>query len=164
MKARPGPLEELYDLHIDEAVRLGYLLTGDEQIAQDLAHEGFVRVLTRFADLRRKDSFPAYLRRTIVNLARDRYRRGVLQRRYEYTKVRTDIPSDQPDIGLRDGLWRALQLLPPRQKAAVVLRYYEDLSEAQVGEVMDCSAGAVKSLVARGMEKLREVVGEMELS
>lgn len=52
----------------------------------------------------------------------------------------------------------------PRQKAAVVLRYYEDLSEAQVGEVLDCSAGAVKLLVARGMEKLREVVGEMELS
>lgn len=95
---------------------MGNLLTGDEQAAQDLAHAGFVRLFTRFSDPRSQDSFRAYLRRTIVNLARDRYRRGVLQRQYEQTRLRADIASDQPDIGLRDELWRALQVLPRARK------------------------------------------------
>jgi RNA polymerase sigma-70 factor (sigma-E family) len=158
-----GSLGRLYDRHIDDAVRFAYLLTGDEHLAQDLAHDAFVRLLKRFHDLRSKEAFGAYLRRTILNLVRDRYRRRLRWDRYEQASRLREAEVDQPDVGLQQDLWRALQELPHRQRAAVILRYYEDLSEAQVGEVLGCSAGSVKSLVARGMEKLREIVAEMEL-
>jgi RNA polymerase sigma-70 factor (sigma-E family) len=164
VKRRGGSLEELYDSHIDKAVRLGYLLTGDEELAQDMAHDAFVRLFVRFHDIRSKDAFDAYLRRTIVNLASDRYRRRLLQRKYERAHHPVEAERDQPDIELRDELWRAMQELPPRQRAVVVIRYYEDLSEAQVGEALDCSPAAAKSLIARGIRRLRDVVGEMELN
>lgn len=159
---RPS-LGTLYDRHIDGAVRFAYLLCGDDELAQDLAHDAFVRLLKRFHDLRSKDAFGAYLRRTIVNLARDHYRRGLRSERYDRVSAPVDMAVRERDLGLRHDLWSALQELPHRQRAAVILRYYEDLSEAQVGEVLGCSPGAVKSLVARGMDKLREVVAEMEL-
>jgi RNA polymerase sigma factor (sigma-70 family) len=64
--------------------------------------------------------------------------------------------SSQPDVGAREDLWRALGTLPARQRAALVLRYYEDLSERETADVLGCSVAAVKSLVARGGEALRE--------
>lgn len=153
-----------YDRHIDEAVRFAYLLTADEQLAQDLAHDAFVRLLQRFHDLRSKDAFGAYLRRTILNLVRDHQRRSQRRDRYERMSRPSEAEVAQCDVVLQQDMWWALQELPPRQRAAVILRYYEDLSEAQTGEVLECSAAAVKSLVARGMDKLRETVTEMELN
>jgi RNA polymerase sigma factor (sigma-70 family) len=66
--------------------------------------------------------------------------------------------STQPDVGVREDLWRALATLPPRQRAALVLRYYEDLSEHDAAQVLGCSVAALKSLVARGSETLRELI------
>ncbi len=63
-----------------------------------------------------------------------------------------------PDVALRDEMWRALQLLPQRQRAAIVLRFYEDLSEAATAEVLHCPVGTVKSLVSRGLARLRSEV------
>lgn len=163
MRRDDDALGKLYDRHVDDAVRFAYLLTGDEQLAQDLAHDAFVRLLRRFHDLRSPDAFPAYLRRTIVNLVRDHQRRGLRWERFQRAHVPADVEVAHRDVGLQKDLWQALQQLPHRQRAAVVLRFYEDLGEAQVAEVMECSPGAVKSLVARGMDKLREIVAEMEL-
>ena len=128
-----GRLGELYEAHAPDAARLAYLLTGDRALAEDLVHEAFVRLFGRFRDLRNPDAFGAYL---------DREGRA---------------PDAAPvDPGGREELWQALQQLRPRQRAAIVLRYYEDLTEAQTADVLGCARGTVKSLVSRGIDRLRQ--------
>jgi RNA polymerase sigma-70 factor (sigma-E family) len=154
-----GRLEVLYRLHAADAVRLAYLLTGDRAVAEDLVQEAFVRLYGRFRDLRDPGAFDWYLRRTVVNLVRSHFRRARVERSYLERHGRDQARDAQaPDPGPRDEMWRALQRLPERQRTAVVLRYYEDLSEARTAEVMACPVGTVKSLVSRGMDRLRELV------
>jgi RNA polymerase sigma-70 factor (sigma-E family) len=154
-----GRLEELYARHMPAATRLAYLLTGDPQEAEDLAQEAFVRCVGRFRYVRAIDAFDAYLRRAIVNLHTSWLRRRRLERAWiqregsaEATRVST-----MRDVSASEDLWRALASLPPRQRAALVLRYYEDLTEQQTAEVLGCSVPAVKSLVARGGTTLRDL-------
>jgi RNA polymerase sigma-70 factor (sigma-E family) len=154
-------LAELYERHVPAAVRLAFLLTGDRSQAEDLAHEAFVRCIGRFAHLRAHEAFDAYLRRAVVNLhtstmRRRRVERAWLARHGASQAVRTE---SMPDVGVREDLWRALGALPARQRAALVLRYYEDLSERDTAATLGCSVAAVKSLVQRGSEALREIVG-----
>lgn len=157
---RPSRLEELYSEHVAGAVRLAFLVTGDEQQAQDIAQEAFVRIAGRFQDLRSPDAFPAYLRVTVLNLARGHLRRLRTQRDY---LRRHDDREDTVEIAAgadaRDEMWEALRKLPYRQRAALVLRYYEDLSERQTADALGCSVSAVKSLVTRGLQVLRDEVG-----
>ena len=154
-------LEALYSAHVHGAIRLAYLMTGDEQQAQDIAQEAFVKISARFHDLRNPDAFPGYLRTTVLNLSRGHLRRLRTQREYLKRTPRGEPAVPQDDAGGRDEMWSALQRLPHRQRAALVLRYYEDLSERQTGEALGCSVSAVKSLVSRGLETLRaEVKGD----
>lgn len=154
-----GRLADLYARHAPSAGRLAYLLTGDAHLAEDLTQEAFVRSFGRFRDLRRPESFEWYLRRTIVNLARSHFRRRRTERAYLASQPRGERTSPPPpEPGDRDELWTSLRSLPPRQRAAVVLRFYEDLSEAQVADAMGCPVGTVKSLVSRGLERLRTEV------
>jgi RNA polymerase sigma-70 factor (sigma-E family) len=149
-----GRLGELYARHAPDAVRLAYLLTGDRALAQDLVQEAFVRLFARFRDLRDPAAFPAYLRATVVNLARSHFRRRRVERAYLAREARAPgMP--QAEVEGRHELWQALQGLTPRQRAAIVLRYYEDLTEAQTADVLRCPVGTVKSLVSRGIERLR---------
>jgi RNA polymerase sigma-70 factor (sigma-E family) len=156
--APEGRLEELYARHAPAATRLAYLLTGDPQQAEDLVQEAFVRCVGRFQYLRAIDAFDAYLRRTIVNLHTSGMRRRRLERAWLQREGAAEASrvSTMRDVGVREDLWQALASLPPRQRAALVLRYYEDLTEQQTAQVMGCSAAAVKSLVARGGATLRE--------
>ncbi|MGH2723490.1 MAG: SigE family RNA polymerase sigma factor [Actinomycetota bacterium] len=157
MEAGGGRLADLYRLHAPEAARLAYLLTGDRALAEDLVHEAFVRMFGRFRDLRHAEAFRSYLRTTIVNLVRSHFRRVRVERAYlERERGRPDVPGPAPEG--REEMWQALRRLSERQRAAIVLRYYEDLTEAQTAEVLGCAVGTVKSLVARGIERLR---GEM---
>jgi RNA polymerase sigma-70 factor (sigma-E family) len=154
-------LAELYERHAPSAGRLAYLLTGDRAQAEDLVQEAFVRVVGRFGHMRVPDAFDAYLRRTIVNLHTSLLRRRRLERAYlerERRAARNETTS-MPDVGVREGLWRALLTLPARQRAALVLRYYEDLSEREAADVLRCSPAALKSLVARAIEALRARIG-----
>lgn len=151
-------LEALYAEHARGAVRLAFLLTGDEQQAQDIAQEAFVRIAGRFHDLRNPDAFPGYLRATVVNLARGHLRKLRTQRNY-LKRATPAVEAPRYDTEGRDEMWRALQRLPHRQRAALVLRYYEDLSERQAADALGCSLAAVKSLVSRGLEALRAEVG-----
>ncbi len=155
----PGRLGKLYRQHAAGAVRLAFLLTGDRALAEDLVQDAFVRLVGLFRDLRNPDAFEWYLRRTVVNLARSHFRHVRVERRF----VEGQGPGEthveaSPDPGERDALWRALLMLPERQRTAIVLRYYEDLSEAQTADVMQCPVGTVKSLVSRGMDRLRQLV------
>ena len=153
-------LDHLYRVHIDEAFRLAYLLTGNRALAEDLAQDAFVRLMGRFMHVRRPGDFAAYLRRTVVNLANSHYRRRGVERRYLRSQAGMRQPEMvQPDQGVRDQMRLALLTLPRRQRTAIVLRFYEDLSESQTAEIMRCRTGTVRSLVSRGMETLRSVVG-----
>ena len=155
-ESEAGRLGELYAAHGREAVRLAYLITGDRGLAEDLAHEAFVRMFGRFRDLRKPDAFRWYLRRTVVNLARSHFRRARVERAYLERQRRAPEGSEPHDPGVREEMWAGRQRLKARQRAAIVLRFYEDLSEAETAEVLQCPAGTVKSLVSRGMARLRE--------
>jgi RNA polymerase sigma-70 factor (sigma-E family) len=165
LPARVAKLEMLYDAHVRGATRLAFLLTGDQHLAEDLAQDAFVRVAGRFHDLRNADAFGAYLRRTVVNLSRGYFRRLKVERSYlDRERSRAARASNElPDIAGRDEVLRALGELPVRQRAAIVLRYYEDLTEQQTADALGCSVAAVKSLANRAMASLRGALDREEL-
>src|ERR671914_2177460 len=117
-------LAELYWRHAPDALRLAYLVTGDHHLAEDIVQDAFVSAFGRWRDLRNPQAFGSYLKRTVVNLSRDHFRK--LQR--ERGLVRDFVEPDHHDgdsstrIELQDELLRALRKLPVRQRAAVVLR------------------------------------------
>jgi RNA polymerase sigma-70 factor (sigma-E family) len=154
-RSEGGRLEELFRTHAPEATRLAYLLTGERALAEDLVQDAFVKLLGRFRDLRNPDAFWWYLRRTIVNLARSQFRRRKVERAW-LARQRALEAAPAPDLGERDRMRRALMTLRPEQRAAIVLRYYEDLTEADTAEALGIPIGTVKSTVSRGMDRLRE--------
>ena len=155
-----GRLAELYASYGTRAVRLAYLLTGDRSLAEDLVQDAFVNLAGRFADLRDPGAFEPYLRKTVVNLARMHFRRRRLERAFlERERRQPRPPATLPDIAAYEEMKAALLGLPDRQRAAVVLRYYEDLSEAQIADILRCRPGTVKSLLSRGVAALRSNVG-----
>jgi RNA polymerase sigma-70 factor (sigma-E family) len=153
-----GVLAELYAQHAGDALRLAYLLTGDASLAEDLVQDAFVRLAGRLLHLRQRGGFHAYLRQTVVNLARSHFRRKALDRRF-IERHTEPPPVEPPDLSDQEITRGALMELPLRQRTAVVLRYFEDLSEAQTAELMRCRPAAVKSLVSRGMASLRTKLG-----
>ncbi len=155
-----GGLEELYRRHVDDALRLAYLLVGDRSLAEDLTQDAFVKVLGRFHDLRNRDAFWWYLRRTIVNLSNSHFRRRRVERAWLERQRPDASASHGSDLEERDRLRTALMTLRPEQRAAVVLRYLEDLSEADTAEALGRPIGTVKSMVSRGMDRLREELGD----
>jgi RNA polymerase sigma-70 factor (sigma-E family) len=156
-KVGASGLAELYALHAPKAGRLAYLLTGDNELAEDLVQDAFLRVAGRFGGLRSPESFEAYLRQTIVNLSRGHWRRKSAERRYlsSHGRRAAEVNAQLPDIAGHRAIVQALAGLTDRQRAAIVLRYYEDLTEQQTADVIGCSLGTVKSLVSRGMDTLR---------
>ena len=157
MLERPGDrMAELYALHAPGAARLAYLLTSDRDLAEDLVQEAFVRLLRRYHDLRDPASFDAYLRKTVVNLSRKHFRRGRVERAHlEKERGRASAGHEGPDLETREEAWAALGALPSRQRVALVLRYYEDLSERETADILGVTTAAVRSLVQRGIASLR---------
>lgn len=154
---QPARLEELYVRHMPAAIGLAYLLTGDRDAAEDLVQDAFVRLAGKFQHLRNPEAFGSYLRRTLVNLHLSRLRRIRLERFHiAVEQGRIEPHSSLPDVAGSVDLWAGLYRLPARQRAAVILRYYEDLSERETAELLRCSIFAVRSLVARAIETLRE--------
>ena len=156
VSAGKAGLDELYARHVGDAESLAYLLTGDAHLAQDVAQDAFVRMAGRFRHLRNQEAFGAYLRKTVVNLCRAHFRRASVERAYLRGAERNAVGWEPPaESGLGSDVLRALQCLPYRQRAAVVLRYFEDLSEEQTGEALRCSRRAVNALVSRALASLR---------
>jgi RNA polymerase sigma-70 factor (sigma-E family) len=150
-----APLGDLYVRHAPEGIRLAFLLTGDRALAEDLVQEAFARLVGRLRHLRDPGAFGAYLRRMIVNLATSHFRRRRVERAYLDRSATAPEAETNPNEELDATMHEALLGLPERQRAAIVLRFYEDLSDGQTAELLRCSPGTVRSLVARGMKTLR---------
>ena len=138
--------------------RTAFLLCGDWHTAEDLAQTALTKVFVSWRRIRQQDAVHAYATRTLLNtyLAHKRLKHtGELLTGWFPERV-VQAPAPEERIMLLD----ALATLPPRGRAVVVLRYWEDLSVEQVADVLGCSPGTVKSLSARALDKLRVVLGE----
>jgi RNA polymerase sigma factor (sigma-70 family) len=160
-KGMHAAVDDLYRDHGQAALRLAYLMTGDRARAEDLVQDAFVRMLARLRHIRETDSLRAYLTRAVVNLAKNEYRREGRLRAFLASGRGSDpMSTSLPDVEGRDELHAQLLALPWRQRAALVLRYCEDHSEADVADALGTSAKAVRSLVGRGLETIRNMNGE----
>lgn len=150
---------DLYAQHAAPLQRLAYLLTGDHHLAEDLTQQAFVKFYGRFFNLRSSSAAAAYLRKTLLNLARGSHRRKHIEREYIRRHANSvEQAVEMPSVENSDLVVKALHALPYRQRAAIVLRFYEDLTEAQAADIMDCSPTAMKSLTARAMSSLRALL------
>jgi RNA polymerase sigma-70 factor (sigma-E family) len=149
--------KEFFELEFRPLRRLGYLLTGDWAEAEDLAQEAMVRTYRAWGAIHDRERPGAYARSVLVNRRRSLLRRSVVAQKHAEV-LRSE--GYAPDLG-EDGmlLWEAVRSLPPRQRAAVVLRFYEDLPEAEIARILEAPVGTVKSLVHRGVGRLRERLG-----
>ena len=157
---RVAALEEFLARRGGPLLRAAALLGGGPEAGEDLLQAALERMLLHW---HRVEGDPeGYLRRTIYHLAADGWRR---QRRWRerlpllHSPDSSIVPDSSAQVGQRDELFRLLLQLPPRQRAAVMLRYWEDLSEAEAAQVLCCSPGTVKSAASRGLARLRELGG-----
>ncbi|MEV7778727.1 SigE family RNA polymerase sigma factor [Kitasatospora sp. NPDC088351] len=135
-------------------LRTAFLLTGQQQAGEDLVQSTLERAYAAWGKVRKANTPEAYVRRILVNEHARRLRRRVPE------QLVTELPERAAQDGFggldeRGVLLKALAELPPRQRQAVVLRYWEDLSESQAAAAMDCSVGTVKSHASKGIAKLR---------
>jgi RNA polymerase sigma-70 factor (sigma-E family) len=136
-----------------------HLITGDRHTAEDVVQTALARTALAWGRVRRKDNPERYVRRAIVTV-----HLNALRRRPWLEQPRDAVPdlpaarSAEAAFDERDAMWQALSQLPPRQRAVVVLRYYEDLSEGEIAEVLGCSRGTVKSQASKALSHLRQVI------
>lgn len=151
----------LYAAHHAEALRVAYLLCGHRERAEDAVADAFVKVWRAWSR-GGIDNPRAYVRRAVVNQVNSRFRRLALERREAQRRTADDRGerSALDDVDDADELFAALGRLSPRQRTAIVLRYYLDLPEAEAATAMGVSVGTVKSSVSRGLERLRTLVGQ----
>lgn len=155
---RAAVLSELFDQKFSSLRRLAFALLGDASAADEVAQDAFVRLYASWRRLDELDHPPTYLRKIVLNLCRTRGRRAALQRRSQPLLGRADVARD-PDVALRLDVWKAIERLPQRQRACVVLRYLEDLPEADVAQLLECSVGTVKSQLHKARAKLEAALG-----
>jgi RNA polymerase sigma-70 factor (sigma-E family) len=152
--------------HVDDLLRTAYLIVWDEGEAEDLVQECLLKVARRWPRVRRMEQPRAYARRILVNLALDGVRRRTQRRRELEPGAPPSLLSaidPLPALETRAELLQALAQLNERQRAVLVLRYFNDLTEAQVAEVLGCSPGTVKSSASRGLARLREALQPVPL-
>ncbi|MDE3129920.1 MAG: SigE family RNA polymerase sigma factor [Acidobacteriota bacterium] len=146
---------------MESLLRTAYLISWDQGEAEDLVQECLLKVARRWPRVRRMQQPRAYARRILINLALDGAR-GRVRRRGELEAGGAGV--QEPAQELLDGLEArtdlidALARLTPRQRAVLVLRYFNDLTETQTAEVLGCSPGTVKSNASRGLARLREAL------
>jgi RNA polymerase sigma-70 factor (sigma-E family) len=142
-----GQLTDLYRRRGEAMVRFARLLTGSEAVAQEVVQDAFLKMHQRGVA---PDNPEGYLRTTVANLSKSHLRRLRLERRLPAPDRFT---FHDPEI---DETWEAVCRLPFRQRSVLALRFYSDLSEAEIARVLGCRPGTVKSSLSRGLAKLRE--------
>ena len=155
-------LEQVLADRGDRLMAIAVALSGSRVDAEDLLQAALERLLRHRHGVTDRE---AYLRRTLYNLAADGWRRrGAWRRKIPLLRAEhrsgADAAADrEAAVDLRDMLVRLLRQLPPRQRAVIVLRYWEQLTEAEAAAVLGCSEGTVKSAASRGLQRLRELAG-----
>jgi RNA polymerase sigma-70 factor (sigma-E family) len=133
-------------------LRFAYALTGDPHTAADLVQDALERTGMRWDRIERQGDPEGYVRRAILNGRVSRWRK---HRRETLVDCVPERVTSYEVPGRDDQLWQLLATLPPRQRAVLVLRYYEDLSEAQIADILGCAPGTVKSQSSKALAKLR---------
>ncbi|MGH9116714.1 MAG: RNA polymerase sigma factor [Acidimicrobiales bacterium] len=155
VQAEADTFDAVYRRNRDPLLRLARLLTGSEALAEDVVHDAFLGLSRNWE---RVENPGGYLRTSVVNLTRTAHRRSTRDRekRERAERVgRYQVVTNQPEL---DETWDVLRRLPDRQRAAIVLRFYEDLPEAEIARLLRCRPGTVKSLIHRGLARVREVM------
>jgi RNA polymerase sigma-70 factor (sigma-E family) len=153
--------DAMVDAHARALLRTAYLLTGDAHLAEDLLQTALAKTWTRWRTIRDTERADAYVRRVMATTCTAWWRRrwraevptGVLP-------DRAGARDESAGVDHRDEMGRALALLTPRQRATVVLRFYEDMAEADVAAALGCSVGTVKSTTSRSLALLRAALAE----
>ncbi|MEU8155981.1 SigE family RNA polymerase sigma factor [Micromonospora sp. NPDC048986] len=138
-------------------VRLARLLTGDEHRAEDLVQDVLARAYARWGRISRTDRPDAYVRRMLVNTHNSWWRR-LSSREISVAAVldRAGEVDEAAGVAERDALWRLVCALPARQRTVIVLRYYEDLDDTSIAEILACSTGTVRTHARRALAALRQ--------
>ena len=163
---RDEALRWLFEEQYASLVRLAALLTDDRETAEDVVQEAFVRMYRAWDRVREVSAAPAYLRSIVLNLARSGLRRKRMARR-RGRGAQADAASAEDDALIREDqrvVLAALRSLPRRQRECLTLRYYQDLSEAEIAEGLGISAGSVKSHSSRGIARARSEAGGRRVS
>lgn len=151
MGVNPDVIERLFVAHYGGLLRLGYLLAGPDA-AEDLVQDAFVRALDKWRPDAPEEAFRAWAQTTMVRMSISRFRRATKERvAYQRHGAEPEVPTPDPIPEIE----RAIASLTPRQRAAVVLRYYEDLSESQIADRMGVRPGTIKALLHQARERLR---------
>ena len=146
-------------------LRTAYLLTGDRHAAEDLVQTALAKLYLSWDKVRERELIDGYVRRILVNENNSLWRRG-----WKRLEVTTEVVPDssvtvEHDVGDKSALWEFVQSLPPKQRAVIVLRYYEELTEAETAAVLGVSVGTVKSQASRALSSMRSrVVDSRQLS
>ena len=161
MDERARDLGAFIDARSCSLLRFAYLLTGDHGLAEDLLQNSLIKVYLSWDRIRDRAALEAYTRtvmtRTQLSWWRRPARREVLGVEPTERATRDHSQFQQRDqVDERDELWQLLATLGPRQRAVLVLRFYEDLSEAEIARVLGCTTGTVKSQLSRGLARIRE--------
>lgn len=151
--SKEDALREAFERHYVPLLRLCVALSGRRDLGEDIAQEAFVRAAERISDLPTPQILP-YLRKVALNVWRNRLRRLALESRFRPPRP---VPEDGATAHLdeRAVVMEALSHLPARQRACVILRYLEDLSERETANILRCSIGTVKSQTSRALQTLR---------
>jgi RNA polymerase sigma-70 factor (sigma-E family) len=160
VKARAKDDEFTAYLHARQPslLRTAYLLTGDRNTAEDVLQTSLAKLYLAWDRVRDRDSVDAYVRRIMVNENNSMWRRGWKKREFATEELPDREIRDNYDEGTNDALWQVVQSLPPKARAVVVLRYYEQLSEAETADMLGISVGTVKSQCSRALAALRDRV------
>jgi len=151
---------EVFTGQYSSLVRLAALLLDDSHAAEDVVQDAYVRVAARLSRLRDPDKALAYLRQTVVNLARNSLRRRLVARRHATSSLpaAASAEDDAIDRFERQSVVQALRALPRRVREVLVLRYYQDCSVQETAELLGLSTGSVKAYASRGVQQLKNLV------
>jgi len=160
---RDALVAQLFEQEGASLVRLARLFTDDRNAAEDLVQEAFIRLHKSAHRIRSEDKAAPYLRSIVINLARDHNRRGLVSLRHQEAVPSGSAPDAPEDLLLLDEeqtqLLDEVRALSPRQRDCILLRFFLELSEREIADVLNISANSIKTHCRRGLASLRETIG-----